>query len=480
VTVVDVHCHTFNGDDIPVRGFFQHVELHDARLGSALASVLDSLVQGAAPDYATDLARVDAILGPSSALESAPAFEPQSQEQFEAEVDAALRDLQARSPATVERIGTLMAEAEADEPGAAGGEEGIGDTVDAARRGIRWAKMFARSRLDQAADLVRTFGDQVDLFTPLLVDLGTGLGDQAKTSNREQMVLYEKISRLSMKGRLPGQGKAHFHFFIGFDPLRELRARQVGDIETPLDLVKTAVGTYGFVGVKVYPPMGWRPSGNEAWGPIDTTEAAMLDEIVIDLAEWCAADDVPITAHGNRSNYADPHYEQAEYGSPAQWRKVLERCPGLHLNLGHFGGASKNWTRTGWPWQIAQAMHDFPGLRADVGNHRIDDEALVEAYFAMLVAMRGDPSTAAVTERLMYGTDWFMEAIHPQPERFLESYRAAYDRHLGDPAATARFMGGNALGFLGFDDPDNKNAVRLRARYVRFAPERVPAWLAGQ
>jgi predicted TIM-barrel fold metal-dependent hydrolase len=479
VTVVDVHCHTFNADDIPVKGFLERVELHDSRLGTALASVLDDLIQGGAPDYATDLARVDAILGPSSALEAAPAFEPQSQEQFEAEVDLAFQDLQARSPATVERIGTLVAETEADESGAAGGDEGVRDTIAAARRGIRWAKMFARSRLDQAAALVRTFDDQVDLFTPLLVDLGTGLGDQAKTSNREQMVLFEKISRLSMLGKLPGQGKAHFHFFIGFDALRELRARQVGDLETPLDLVKTAVGTYGFVGVKVYPPMGWRPSGNEAWGPIDDNEAAMLDKIVIDLATWCADEDVPITAHGNRSNYADPHFEQAEYGSPAQWRKVLASCPGLHLNLGHFGGASKQWTTSGWPWQIAQAMHDFPGLYADVGNHRIDDEDLVDAYFAMLLAMRDDASTAAVTDRLMYGTDWFMEAIHPEPERFLESYRDAYDEHFGGPAATARFMGKNALHFLGFDDANNQNAVRLRARYESFAPGRAPAWLAG-
>ena len=231
--------------------------------------------------------------------------------------------------------------------------------------------------------------------------------------------------------------------------------------------------------MKVYPPMGWRPSGNEAWGPIDATEAAMLDDIVIDLAEWCAANDVPITAHGNASNYADPHYEQGQYGSPAQWRRVLERCPGLQLNLGHFGGARIEEPPDGWPWQIARAMHEFPGLYADVGNHRIDDQALVTAYFEMLLAMRDDPSATVVTERLMYGSDWFMEAIHPQPERFLQSYRTAYDQYFGDPSATAGFMGGNALRFLGLDDPANENAIRLRARYDRFAPGAAPAWLAG-
>jgi predicted TIM-barrel fold metal-dependent hydrolase len=479
VTVVDVHCHTFNADDIPVKGFIHHLKLREIPLGSSLSAVVDRLIQGAALDYATELARIDAILGPGSALESTVALEPQSPEQFELEVDAALRDLQAQSPATVERIGTQMVEADADVPGAAGGEEGIRDTVAAARRAIRWVKMFGRSRLDQAADLVRSFDDDVDLFIPLLVDLGTSLGDQAKTPNREQMVLYEKISRLSMLGKLPGQKKAQFHFFVGFDPLRELRARQVGDIETPLDLVQTAVHTYGFVGVKVYPPMGWRPSGNEAWGPTDATEAAMLDEIVMDLVEWCAADDVPITAHGNASNYADPHYAKGQYGSPAQWLPVLKRCQGLHLNLGHFGGARLNEASDGWPWQIARAMHEFPGLYADVGNHRIDDQELVAAYFKMLLAMRDDPATAVLTERLMYGSDWFMEAIHPYANQFLQSYRAAYDRHFEDPSATTGFMGGNALRFLGFDDAANQNAVRLRARYERFAPGSAPAWLAG-
>ena len=129
----------------------------------------------------------------------------------------------------------------------------------------------------------------------------------------------------------------------------------------------------------------------------------------------------------------------------------------------------------GWPWQIAQAMHDFPGLYADVGNHRIDDEALVQAYFAMLNAMRDDASTAAVTDRLMYGTDWFMEAIHPRagpvPPVVPRRVRQALRRRRRRPASWARTRSTSSDSTT----PTNENAIRLRARYDRFAPGRAPS-----
>jgi hypothetical protein len=92
--------------------------------------------------------------------------------------------------------------------------------------------------------------------------------------------------------------------------------------------------------------------------------------------------------------------------------------------------------------------------------------------------MFGEEGTSEMRSRLMYGSDWFMLAILPEHERFLAHYRSLYDETMGDPAATAEFMGGAALRFLGFDDPGNRNRRRLRARYERYAPDRVPSWLA--
>ncbi|MGH8827480.1 MAG: amidohydrolase family protein, partial [Jiangellaceae bacterium] len=190
----------------------------------------------------------------------------------------------------------------------------------------------------------------------------------------------------------------------------------------------------------------------------------------------CAAEDVPITAHCNDSNHADPAF--AGFGGPDDWLPVLIRHPGLRVNLGHFGGAQEHEPRDGWPWKIAAAISELTGLYADVGNHRVYDKNLTAAYFTMLEQMFTPPETAAMANRLMYGSDWYMVAIHPAHDRFLERYRALFEQHFG-AAATARFLGGNALSYLGFDDASNKNAQRLLARYRRFAPDRVPVWLAG-
>jgi predicted TIM-barrel fold metal-dependent hydrolase len=270
---------------------------------------------------------------------------------------------------------------------------------------------------------------------------------------------------------LPGTGHMQVHPFVGFDPLAELRARRAGDIETPLGLVRDAVDRYGFVGVKVYPPMGWRPRGNRARPGLSAPDAGHLDDIVDEFAGWCAANDVPVTAHGADTVHAAPGY--AGFGSPSDWRAVLSRNPGLRLNLGHFGGEADS----GWPREIALATAEFPGLYADVGNHGLHHSAHADAYFTMLADLFADAATAQLSARLMYGSDWYMVAVQPEHQEFLSEYRRRYQDRFGADH-TARFLAGNALAFLGFDDPGNANNRRLRERYRRFGRGDLPEWLA--
>jgi predicted TIM-barrel fold metal-dependent hydrolase len=232
---------------------------------------------------------------------------------------------------------------------------------------------------------------------------------------------------------------------------------------------------YGFVGVKVYPQMGWRPSGNQPRIGLSDSDAAELDRVVDDLFTWCEAEHVPITAHCADSNYADPLF--VGFGGPDDWIPVLRRYPALHINLGHFGGDVKDGATDGWPWKIARAAGESPGLFADVGNRRVDDDAVAAAYFDMLAHMWVTPATAAMADRLMYGSDWYMLAINPEHNQFLARYRDLYTDRFGVERA-AGFLGGNALSFLGFNNASNRNAQRLFARYQRFAPDHVPAWLA--
>jgi predicted TIM-barrel fold metal-dependent hydrolase len=477
--IVDIHCHNFNGDDLPVRGFVQRVELRHVPIGSSVSLLLDLVVQQAAPGFQTDKAKLDRLLGEEE-LESTyelPTMAPpiDVEAQFEREVEEALLDLQDRNPAIVRRVGLELAQAE-ERPPAEEGLEGVLDILGAVRRAIKWVKLFAKSRLDVTALMVATFKDEIDLYCPLLVDMGASLGDFAATTMRQQVELQEKISRLSMRGRLPGGGKGRIHPFVGFDPRAEVKARMSGDLETPLELVKTAIERYGFVGVKVYPPMGWRPIGNEAGADMTAAEAAALDRALRDFYAWCEEKQVPVTAHCNDSNYADDFYRDGRFAGPDGWIAVLQEFPELHLNLGHFGGAREDEKLGGWPWTISRASTSFPHLYADVGNHDVYDSVLSGAYLEMLRRMFEEPATEEMVRRIMYGSDWYMLALHPECERFLDTYRELFERRFGSEA-TAAFMGNTALRFLGFGDVANQNAQRLRARYERFAPDRIPTWL---
>ena len=237
--------------------------------------------------------------------------------------------------------------------------------------------------------------------------------------------------------------------------------------------MKRAIEVYGFVGIKMYPPMGFKPMGNE--GEPEVPNGAELDSILRDLYRWASDSDVPITAHCNSSNYADEAYR--DFASPDNWALALDEFNDLRVNLGHFGGARSEEATDGWPWKAARLMAARPNVYADVGNHKIYDDEITSGYFDMLDSMFGDPATAVAAERLMFGTDWFMLAIHREHEDFLDQYRDAYRSRFGD-ARTESFLGSNALAFLGFDSTSNANNQRLRQRYETYAPDRIPDWLA--
>jgi predicted TIM-barrel fold metal-dependent hydrolase len=468
-TIVDIHCHTFNADDLPVRGFLQRVAFHDNLFSDDLAELVDRVEQGRAPGFREENARLDTLLGGTALPEAAELAEsaPAPAATLEDEVDRAMAELAVSDPDLLRRVGVELA-SEGAPPPLGSDQEGALDWFHAARRAVRWAKLHGSYRLDNTAALLNLFGGRVDLATPLLVDLGMGLSDTAETTLGQQVVLQEKISRLSLHGRLPAGARGHVHGFTAFDPRRELRARRVDDVDRPMDTIRDAITRYGCAGVKLYPPMGFMPLGNAAAG---VPNGAELDGILREFYSWCLTEDVPITAHGNASNYA--HRQFAEFGSPTNWARVLDEFGDLHLNLGHFGGTDDS--PTAWPRGIAQLAAAHPHVYADVGNHRIDRPDIRERYLQFLQAVFADPATEVMDRRLMFGTDWYMLAILPEHDQFLDRYEQAYRDRFGD-ARTEAFLGANALRFLGFDDAGNANNRRARDRYRGQA---LPDWLAS-
>jgi predicted TIM-barrel fold metal-dependent hydrolase len=284
--------------------------------------------------------------------------------------------------------------------------------------------------------------------------------------------LHAKIARVSMLGLIPDHPEATVHPFFGFDPRR---VYEESGHNAPWDLsqLQSAVMDHGFIGVKVYPPMGWRPSRNFTTEDIRSqAEATAYDQILTEFFGWCDQHQVPVTPHANRSMGTEAAYD--EFSSPFEWKRVLDRFPGLRINLGHFGGFDEQPTSNTWPYYFAELAEQFDNVYVDVGNHRPHEATILQRYLARL-----DQLLAAfpnLTEKIMLGTDWYMDVQEPNHEDYVGNYLKAYENKFGTDA-TKRFYGRNALDFLGLGDPANKNNQRLRAYYAEHAPGREPDWL---
>jgi predicted TIM-barrel fold metal-dependent hydrolase len=481
----------FNATDIPVNGFIHHVALHDGLMSGALADLASRLVSGA-PGYAADKARLSGILGAAPHAAAVPAgpeaaVPADSGADSRADLGAVIDDAfesevqQAVSQLSADEVALIQDEPPPGPPGRPAAAEGAvpeaavpeAISLDTPLRFVRWAKLFCQSRVDLATLYYRFFSSEVGLAVPMLVDLSSGLNDTAQTTLAQQVDLFDMLSQASMRGLISGAPQLRLHPFVGFDPMRALNDGAAG---TTVALVKDAVLNRGFIGVKVYPEMGWSPFQNTPADAGTPERAQALDAILDDFFGWCADEQVPVTAHCNHSNYPSQNAEAANYGSPDEWLGVLAAHPSLRLNLGHFGGAYANPASYTWTWEIARGFAAYDGLYADVGCQHVDDAALMQVHFGVLKKIAG--TCPKMADRLMFGTDWYMEANNPNPNAFLDEYKSRYLAAFG-ANQTAKFMSANALSCLGFGAGNlTANGQRLRQRY-RDLGVTPPSWLGA-
>ncbi len=126
----------------------------------------------------------------------------------------------------------------------------------------RWAETLSSKVSDIAAEMVETFRkDNIDLYVPLMIDFEYWFKNTADVSIKYQLdYIYRRII-LPYKGTI--------HPFVSFDPARELAFRRGKndpdgnpEIYGYMELVKDAIENKGFIGVKLYNAMGYRPFNN--------------------------------------------------------------------------------------------------------------------------------------------------------------------------------------------------------------------------
>jgi predicted TIM-barrel fold metal-dependent hydrolase len=475
---VDVHCHTFCSADLPIVGFVAHFIPGLSEL-SRFVSHWPELV-------------VRAFVGAVATLPNAVA--PTGEAEL-AMLRAALANPAARPLAAVptlppELLEALLAELTKHLPFSVG--------ADKRRIIVRYLEtlyLVAHPRASIAASIAQIF-PSIALFTPALVDYDAWSEDRAPTPLWQQVLLQESISRLSVAGRL-GRPDARFHPFVAFDPRRQIEGPQAAApgpgspaaavatvpsvTSSALELVRYAIEAAGFLGVKLYPPVGFAPWDNVHLRR-DLPFAAGLDGALDALYGYCAAAEAPILTHASAAN---------EYGlglhrlvSPEHWGPVLDRHPTLRLNFGHFGHdygipqtdlPSK--TADAWIYQAAALIDRYPNVYADLSNSPLVYDP---AYGKRLCALLADVMARypKVKRRLMYGSDWWLSGLDPDATAAVTQFRATLGGLLG-PDGLADLMGRNALRFLGFLDDEGRPRAGASARRLRrfYAAAPAPAWL---
>jgi predicted TIM-barrel fold metal-dependent hydrolase len=395
----------------------------------------------------------------------------------------------------------------------------------------RWVDILSLRDVGEiTAKLVETFQkNRIDVYVPLMIDFDYWFKDPRPVSIAEQIdTVYRKVV-LPYKGRI--------HPFAPFDPARELayRAGLPGpsdpddgppEIDSSLELAKEAIRRKGFIGVKVYNTLGYRPLGNAA---VDdkrrwifkrngrTRYASFtgeeFDQVLCELYDFCEREEVPITAHCVSNGIEAYPGASFDFGDPKFWRPVLDRYPRLHLNLAHFGWSSpegylpkvhwalirRSWQRmleavgdgeqTGggnrgetWVGEICEMMEKYEYLYADVAHHMVMEDADIpkfqESYRAICAVF-----PRVIPPRLLFGIDWHVITRVDRFTEFVDRYvRVLSGGNIFSGKEMEDFFGGNALHFLGLLAPGTRskagwtgNRKRLRAFYKR-KHIRPPKW----
>jgi predicted TIM-barrel fold metal-dependent hydrolase len=291
-------------------------------------------------------------------------------------------------------------------------------------------------------DMVRQLLDDV-IFTPLMMDilvapqLGPKTGDvfdDQLAGTKRQIVRYP--------GRiLP---------FYAVNPFR-------------WDFVNRAIDALehgGFVGVKLYPSLGY---------PID---APGMDGVM----HYCNANQIPLLMHCNHGGFKQSD-GTVDFCAPSKWGgagSYLETYPNLKICFGHFGG-EENFTGPEvppqYPWtnDILALMGTYPGqVFADVSFHDVAYNAhptnpspASVAYFQSLNAIMADPRYQT---QVLWGSDtWLLRMVCKE----LDYWGAFMPPNTVSDECFKRMCQDNSRAFLGIDAANPKPNILGYMNYMQ-------------
>lgn len=511
---IDTHAHFFNGSDLQVREFLSQTtvgpdsELYPLVRG--MGGLLQSLAWHLAPGAHAERNALAQYTSQMRMCEGTGQMQRLARDAYQTGYALGRRELQSSAKQlqqtavgaavlgpTMNQLGLGAAIADLPETFEAFEEKRVNAVTTLGSQPtflgyIQFVLHHFNFRHVNAIDYLTTYSKgsarKIDLVTPSMVDYDWWLarGKATVTSLAEQVDVMSQVSVL-MGGRV--------HGFVSFCPFREVMSRNTSGVGDGMRLVKRAIETGGFMGVKLYPPMGFAPWGNAGktlWQGKPSLPAAAsdpdfgkhLDAAMQSLFTFCVNNDVPIMAHTNHSN--GPYDEFKELASSRYWKLAIEKFPGLSVSFGHFGDTDPEDHGGARTLPFVQLMSSNAGSS---GANAYADSS----YFAGTLINQGKMRDVLLSlysaegrillERLMYGTDWTMILTQKNVERYLSDFMDVMRRiEEAEPGLRVRqttlsnaFFGRNAVEFLGLRS-GRGNRRRIEAFYARHKMEE-PDWM---
>jgi predicted TIM-barrel fold metal-dependent hydrolase len=503
---IDTHAHFFNGSDLQIREFLSQTtvgpgsELYS--LVHAMGAVLQQTAWQLAPSGQRELEairRYAALLknceGGADQMRStaAPLFREGydvGRRELQAAADVAYRSAEGASVLGPKASQKGLGAAIADLPPTFDEFEvrrSDGATILGSQPSVLGYLQFVLHQFNHrhvnAIDYLTTYSKKstrkIDLVIACMVDYDYWLarGRATPTPLEDQVDVMAQISIL-LGGRV--------HGFAPFCPFREAVTAGQDGIGDSMRLVKRAIETRGFIGVKLYPPMGfaaWGNTGKTVWKgkqtllPVaaDPDFGKRLDASMEKLFRYCLANEVPVMAHTNHSN--GPYEEFRDLAGSEYWSRALEKFQGLKVSFGHFGDTDledHDGTRTRAFLDLISAAASSAGANTYADSSYFAGVLFNQVKVAdTLQALYAASSDHVLYERLMYGTDWTMILPQVHVERYLSDFIDVMRRIQPDPNWAAghstnladAFFGQNAAEYLGLRR-GKRNRGRLESFYA--------------
>ena len=502
---IDTHAHFFNGRDLQIGEFLSQTTVGpDSELYpfvNTMAALLQILGWHLAPDAKSELGAIARYAASVKECEGTDQLKRVAGGLYQEGYSLGRRQLQAAADATYQNpAGAAVLGSKTARTGLGAAIADLPPTFEEfeERRSsaasvlgsqptflgyIRFVLQQFNYRHVNAIDYLGTYSKdsirKIDLVTPSMVDYDWWLarGEPTPTGLSDQVDIMGQISVL-LGGRV--------HGFVPFCPFREAMTLDSSGTGDAMRLVKRAIETRGFIGVKLYPPMGfaaWGNTGKSVWQGKPSLPAAAadpdfgkrLDAAMGSLYTYCVANDVPIMAHTNHSN--GPYDEFKDLAGSNHWKLALEKFPGLSVSFGHFGDTDledHRGAKTRPFFELMTRGRDTPGGKAFADSGYFAGTLLNQVKMRDVLRELYALDNGMLLERLMYGTDWMMILTQKNVERYLSDFTDVMRRiEAVEPGLTARgtsisnaFFGHNSAEFLGLR-PGRGNRGRLETFYAQ-------------